>query len=61
VRAGQAIVGNVTQSVRETASDKAATSRPAVSNARMAPMPMVGNQERMPVEVPREQKDELST
>jgi hypothetical protein len=58
---GQAIVGNVTQSVRETASGKAATSAPALSNARLAPMPMVSNQERMPVEVPRGQKDESST
>jgi len=58
---GQAIVGNVTQSVRETAPDKAATSPPALSDARMAPMPMVGNQDRMPVELPREHKDESST
>jgi hypothetical protein len=58
---GQAIVGNVTQSVRETASDQAATSRPALSDARMAPMPMVGNRERVPVELPRRQKDESST
>jgi hypothetical protein len=58
---GQAIVGNVTQSVRETAPDKATTSPLALSDARMAPMPMVGNQKRRPVEVPREQKDEPST
>jgi hypothetical protein len=58
---GQAIVGNVTQSVREIEPDKAATSPLALSDVRMAPMPMVGNQERMPAEVPREQKDESST
>jgi hypothetical protein len=58
---GQAIVGNVTQSVRDTTPDKAATSPRALSDARMAPMPMVGNQERMPVEVPRGQNDESST
>jgi len=57
---GQAIVGNVTQSVR-TAPDKAATSPPAHSATRMAPMPMVGNQERMPVELPCGEKDESST
>jgi hypothetical protein len=57
---GQAIVGNVTQSVREPAPDKAATSPPALADARMAPMPMVGNQEPMPVELVRGQKDESS-
>ena len=57
---GQAIVGNVTQSVRETAPDKAATSPPALSDARLAPMPMVSNQERVPVELPRGGKDESS-
>ena len=34
---GQAIVGNVTRSVRETAPDKAATSPPSLSDARIAP------------------------
>jgi hypothetical protein len=56
---GQAIVGNVTQSVREPA-DKATTSPPALADGRMAPMPMVGNRERIPVELPAGQKDESS-
>jgi hypothetical protein len=58
---GQAIVGNVMQSVRGPTPDKAATSPPALSGARMAPMPTVGNQEPMPVELARGQKDESST
>jgi hypothetical protein len=57
---GQAIVGNVTQSVREPAPDKAATSPPALADARMARMPMVGDQERAPVELPCGRKDESS-
>jgi len=58
---GQAIVGNVTQSVLETAPDKVATSSPALTDARMAAMPVVGHQERLPVELLRGQKDESST
>jgi hypothetical protein len=57
---GQAIVGNVTQSMREPASDKATTSPPALADARMARMAMVGDQERVPVELPRGRKDESS-
>lgn len=39
---GQAIVGNVTHAVRETAPDKAVTSTPALTDASTAPMPIVG-------------------
>ena len=55
---GQAIVGNVTQAARETMLDKAATSAPVLTDARMAPMPMIDNQERAPVGLPRRQKDD---
>lgn len=55
---GQAIVGNVTQAARETAPDKAATSPPALTDARMAPMPMLNKQERAPVALPCAQKDD---
>jgi hypothetical protein len=54
----QAIVGNVTHAVRETAPDKAATSPPALTDARMAPMPMLDKQERAPVALPRGKKDD---
>jgi hypothetical protein len=37
---GQAIVGNVTQGLREAAPDKATTSSLALADARMAPMPI---------------------
>jgi hypothetical protein len=43
---GQAIVGNVTQDRRETAPDKAATSPPALTEARTAPMTIVKESER---------------
>jgi hypothetical protein len=54
---GQAILGNVTQAARETAPDRSATSPPALTDARMAPMPMVDNQERAPVASRRKRKD----
>lgn len=38
---GQAIVGNVTQASRQTAPDKAATSPPALNDARVVPMPIL--------------------
>jgi len=59
--AGQAIVGNVTHAVRETAPDKAATSPPALTDARTAPMPMLDKQERAPVALPLGQKDDEQT
>jgi hypothetical protein len=55
---GQAIVGNVTQAARETAPDKAATSPPALTDARMDPMPMIDKQERAPVVLPHGKKDD---
>ena len=39
---GQAIVGNVTQGPRETARDKIPASPPAITDARMQPMAIVG-------------------
>ena len=58
---GQEIVGNITQAARETAPDKAATSAPALTDARMAAMPIIGNQEPTPVALLRGEKDESST
>ena len=53
---GQAIVGNVTHAARETAPDKAATSTPALTNARTAPMPIVGeSKERVGIPIQRRQ------
>ena len=40
----QAIVGNVTQAPRETLTDAAATSPPAITDASVAPMPIIGEQ-----------------
>ena len=56
---GQAIVGNITQAARETAPDT--TSPPALTDARMAAMPIIGNQEPTPVALLRGEKDESST
>jgi hypothetical protein len=51
---GQAIVGNVTQSPREPAPQKAAPSRPALTDARIAPMPIIGeDEERVPIPAQR--------
>jgi hypothetical protein len=50
---GQAIVGNVTQAPRGTARDKAASSRPALSNAQQSPMPIVGERASSPVPLKR--------
>jgi hypothetical protein len=55
---GQAIVGNVTQAPRDNAQDKAATSPPALTDAQMAPMPMIDKQECAPVALPHEQKND---
>jgi len=51
---GQAIVGNVTQGPRETARDKIPASPPAITDARMQPMAIVG--ERAPAAVPFNRK-----
>jgi hypothetical protein len=48
---GQAIVGNVTQAAREAA--PAATSPPALTDARMAPMAIAREPEREPVPIKR--------
>jgi hypothetical protein len=45
---GQAIVGNVTQAVREAAPEKAAKSLPALTDAQQAPMTVIGEPERAP-------------
>jgi hypothetical protein len=46
---GQAIVGNVTQTPREIAPGKAATSPPALTEARTAPIAIAGEPERAPM------------
>jgi hypothetical protein len=47
---GQAIVGNVTQTQQEKSPNKTATSQPALTDARAAPMPMIDDdRERTPV------------
>jgi hypothetical protein len=51
---GQAIVGNVTQSPRDTARAKTASSPPALPNAQEPPMPILG--ERAPSLVPLKRK-----
>jgi hypothetical protein len=51
---GQAIVGNVTQTPRNTARDKTASSPPALPNAQEPPMPILG--ERAPSPVPLKRK-----
>jgi hypothetical protein len=54
---GQAIVGNVTQSQREVAPDKAAASPLPLADARTAPMPNIDeSKRRAPVPAPRRQK-----
>ena len=55
---GQAIVGNVTQTTSETTQDKAETSRPAITAATTAPMPMIEKREHAPVALPREQEND---
>jgi hypothetical protein len=57
---GQAIVGNVTQSTHETASEKRANLTPALADVRQSPMPIVDNQERERVRLRRKRKDESS-
>jgi hypothetical protein len=46
---GQAIVGNVSQHALETAQDKTAISPPAITDARMTPMAILGELEHEPV------------
>jgi hypothetical protein len=54
---GQAIVGNVTQSPRETAPERVAASPLALTDARTAPMPIIGeNKERIPIPAQRRSK-----
>jgi hypothetical protein len=54
---GQAIVGNVTHAARETASEMAANSTPALSHSKEAPMPIIdGERERAPAAAGRGQK-----
>ena len=51
---GQAIVGNVTQAPRENAPEKIAASPLAITDAKTAAMPMIGeNKESVPVPAPR--------
>ncbi|HET7021289.1 MAG TPA: hypothetical protein VFI58_11285 [Xanthobacteraceae bacterium] len=50
---GQAIVGNVTQTQRETARAKAANSPPALPNAQEPPMPILGERATAPVPLKR--------
>jgi hypothetical protein len=54
---GQAIVGNVTHAAREIAPDKAATSTPALTDARQPAMPIIEQPKRVPVPVRRRQKN----
>jgi hypothetical protein len=50
---GQAIVGNVTQNLRETASDKVPPSPPALTHSKVAPMENLGEAPRKTVPVKR--------
>jgi hypothetical protein len=54
---GQAIVGNVTQGARESAPAKPSIT-PALTDARQAPMTILGEPERVPVELRRRQSDD---
>ncbi len=53
---GQAIVGNVTQSSRQRGSQQAAVSRPALTDAKAAPMPIINGTEHR-VRVPAKRRD----
>jgi hypothetical protein len=53
---GQAIVGNVTQGRREAAPDKAVATPLALTDAKMAPMPIVEAKSHVPIPVPRTSK-----
>jgi hypothetical protein len=50
---GQAIVGNVTQNPRDTASDQAPSSPPALTHSKVAPMEIVGEPTRKATPVKR--------
>jgi len=52
---GQAIVGNVTQSPRETAPEKVAASPPALTDARTAPMPII-EEDKARVRIPAQRR-----
>ena len=53
---GQAIVGNGTQAVRDTAPEMAAKSLPALTDAQQTRMTIVGEPERAPASVPAQSK-----
>jgi hypothetical protein len=55
---GQAIVGNVTQATREAAVEKPANAKPALTDARQAPMKIIDEPDRTPVAVRRKQKND---
>ena len=55
---GQAIVGNVTQTTKPAATEKATDAPPALTDARQAAMPPITNQGRVPLPVKRRRKDE---
>jgi hypothetical protein len=61
VKAGQAIVGNVTQATGEPALEKAATVTPALTDAREPAMTIIGKLDRAPVALRRKQKDDESS
>jgi hypothetical protein len=46
---GQAIVGNVTHSLREVAANKSAASQPLLADAKMPPMPIIEENKEAPV------------
>jgi hypothetical protein len=53
---GQAIVGNVTQGRNEAAPDKAVVPPLALTDAKIAPMPIVESKRQVPISVPRTSK-----
>jgi hypothetical protein len=55
---GQAIVGNVNQAQGGPVLDKSASSPPAVTDARMAPMQTIDNQEHPLIAAQNRQKDD---
>jgi hypothetical protein len=55
---GQAIVGNVTQAPPGNASAQAAEARPALTDAKPAPMTILGERVREPVPIQRREKDD---
>jgi hypothetical protein len=55
---GQAIVGNVTQAARETASENPADATPALTDARQPAMRIIGEPEHAPVPLRRKRKND---